>query len=149
MRFQGAGGTSGGVGTFIIGFLMMCTGFYMLLQSIVVTQTFGLGMGLYGFTMFGTHVGVTSGMILVPMMFGIGMIFYNARNYFGWGLALGSLAALIVGVIANIHFVFRTMTLFDLLVILVLTLGGVGLFLRSLKHHPEPKAAQGDAAPEE
>jgi len=55
-----------------------------------------------------------------------------------------ALAALIVGVIANIHLVFRSMTLFELLTILVLTLGGVGLFLRSLRHHgpKETKAAE-------
>lgn len=132
MRIIGAGGTPGGIGSFFIGLIMMCTGFYLLLQSIIIVQPFGLGMGLYHFPASGGTVSITSGMILIPLLIGIGMVFFNARNYLGWVLALCSLAALIVGVIVNIHFTLRGMTLFDLLMILVLTIGGLGLFLRSL-----------------
>jgi len=132
---KGAGGTPGGIGSFFLGFLMMCVGFYMLLQSIVVTPWFGVGMGLFHFAMFGGGFSLTSGMILIPLIFGVGMIFFNGRNLIGWALAVGSLAALIVGVITSIHFVFRPMSLFDLLVILILTFGGTGLFLRSLRDH--------------
>ena len=130
---KGAGGTPGGIGSFFLGFLMMCAGFYMLLQSIVVTHVFGIGMGLFHFALFGSSLSITSGMILIPFMFGVGMIFFNARNLIGWALAVGSLAALIVGVISSIHFMMRPMSLFDLLVILILCLGGTGLFLRSLR----------------
>jgi hypothetical protein len=66
-------------------------------------------------------------------MFGIGLIFYNSKNIFGWVLSLGSITALIFGVISSIRFSFRSMTSFDLIVILVLAIGGLGLFLRSLK----------------
>jgi hypothetical protein len=134
MKIQGAGGTPGGVGSFVIGFLMMCTGFYLLMQSVIVTRSFGLGMGLFHFAFFGGPVTVTSGMILIPLIFGIGMIFFNARGVAGWLLAIGSLAALIAGVLANLHFALRTMSLFDLLTILVLFIGGLGLFLRSLRN---------------
>ena len=130
---KGAGGTPGGIGSFFVGFLMMCAGFYLLLQSIIVTERFGLGMGLFSFAMFGGPVSITSGMILIPLMLGIGMIFFNARNLIGWALAVGSIVALIAGVIANLHFSFRPMSLFDLLVILILSVGGVGLFVRSLR----------------
>lgn len=130
---KGAGGTPGGIGSFFIGFLMMCMGFYLLLRSIVVTESFGFGVGLFQFAMFGGPFSVTSGMILIPMIFGIGMIFFNGRNYIGWVLAVGSLVALIAGVLANLRFSFRTMSSFDLLVILVLSVGGVGLFARSLR----------------
>ena len=130
---KGAGGSPGGIGSFFIGFLMMCAGFYLLLQSIVVTQMLGLGMGLFHVAFFGGALSITSGMILIPMMFGVGMVFFNARNRIGWALAGGSLVALIVGVISSIHFMMRGMTLFDLLVILILCVGGAGLFLRSLR----------------
>jgi hypothetical protein len=140
MSFKGAGGTSGGVGAFLIGFLMMCAGGYMFLRSIIVDETFGLGMGLYHFTAFGGAVPVTSGMILIPLLIGVGMIFYNGRNLIGWALALGSLAAIIAGVIANLRFTFRTMSLFDLIVIVILLVGGLGLFLRSLQDYERDKA---------
>ena len=130
---KGAGGTSGGVGQFLIGFAMMCGGFYMLLNAIVVNTTFGFGYPLYGFSAFGGMHAITSGMILIPFLFGVGIIFYNSRNYIGWGLAVGSLVALIFGVIASVSFNFRTMSAFDLIVILVLSFGGLGLFIRSLQ----------------
>jgi hypothetical protein len=48
-------------------------------------------------------------------------------------LSIGSVTGLIFGVISSIRFSFKTMTSFDLIVILVLAIGGLGLFLRSLK----------------
>ena len=135
MKIQGAGGTPGGIGTFFTGFLMMCAGFYMLLQSIIVTQNFGWASGLYHVPMFGNSMPVTGGMILIPLMAGVGMIFFNARNLVGWALAVGSLGALIAGVISNLQFTIRGMNLFELLVILVLCVGGTGLFLRSLRSY--------------
>lgn len=108
---------------------MMCAGFYLLLRSITATSTFGMGMSLYAYGGFS----VTSGMVMVPFIFGVGMVFYNSRNPLGWLLAIGSLVALVFGVIASIHFSFRGMSLFDLIIILVLAVGGLGLFLRSLR----------------
>ena len=127
---RGAGGTEGGLGSFLIGFLMMCGGFYMLLNNITVNSSYGWGRNLYN---FGGGYGINSGMIMIPFMFGIGMLFYNADNIFAWLLSVGSIAALIIGVISSIRFSFQRMSAFDLIVILVLALGGTGLFLRSLK----------------
>lgn len=130
---KGAGGTSGGFGQFFIGLIMMCGGFYMLLNAISVTSSFGMGMRVYGFSAMGNNFNITSGMIMIPFMFGVGLIFYNSKNILGWILSIGSIAGLIFGVISSIQFSFRTMTSFDLIVILVLAIGGLGLFLRSLK----------------
>lgn len=130
---QGAGGTSGGIGQFFMGLAMMCVGFYMLLSAISVNTYFGMSSSIYGFSMFGNSMDVTGGMIMVPMVLGIGMIFFNGKNWLGWLLFLGSLAALIFGVISSVRFQLRTMSAFELIVILVLAFGGLGLFLRSLR----------------
>ncbi len=61
------------------------------------------------------------------------MVFYDSRNWLGWLLTCGSLVALVFGVISQIQFTFRSMSAFDLIVIIVLTIGGLGLLLRSLK----------------
>ncbi|MCP5175033.1 MAG: hypothetical protein H6996_08010 [Moraxellaceae bacterium] len=132
---RGAGGTSGGVGEFWLGIIMMCGGFYMLLNAITVTSNFGMSMSLYGMSLFGRVYSITTGMVMIPFIFGIGMVFYNAKNIIAWVLTIGSIAALIFGVIMSINFNFRAMTAFDLIVILVLSMGGTGLFLRSLKQH--------------
>ncbi|MES2743598.1 MAG: hypothetical protein V4754_21970 [Pseudomonadota bacterium] len=135
---NGAGGTSGGSGQFLLGLVMMCGGFYLLLNAIVVSSSFGLSTRLFG---VGAGYGITGGMMLIPLMIGIGMLFYNAKSFLGWMIAIGSFAALIAGVVASVNMNLRTMSAFELIVILVLAIGGLGLFLRSLK--PAPRAATG------
>lgn len=130
---RGAGGTSGGVGRFLMGLGMMCGGFYMLLQSITVSASFGMGMHIFGASMWGYHLTITSGMVMIPFILGVAMIFYNAKNFIGWMLAFGSTSALIYGVIASTHFSLRTMSAFELMFILVSSFGGLGLFLSSLR----------------
>ena len=126
---QGAGGTEGGTGRFIIGLIMIVAGGYLFLHSINVS--IGIGLGYQFFSIWG--IGITSGMVLVPFIFGIGMVFYNARNVIGWFLAVGSLVMLGFGVIAQTHLHLRSMTAFELITILVLLVGGIGLFLSSLR----------------
>jgi len=78
-----AGGTSGGAGRFLIGFVMIIAGGYLFLDAIHVVSRFGFRTSLYSFG--GFHL--RSGMVLVPFIFGVGMIFYNARNWLGWLLS--------------------------------------------------------------
>lgn len=126
---RGAGGTSGGAGQFFIGLIMFCGGLYLLLNSITISAPYGFGARLYN---IGNYA-ITSGMVMIPFMFGIGIIFYDVRKWYGWLLAGGSLVALIFGVIASINFTFARMSAFDLIVILVLAVGGLGLLLRSFR----------------
>ncbi len=130
---MGAGGTTGGAGKFFLGFIMMCAGFYMLLNAMTVHSGFRLSMGIYSIGIMGSSFSITSGMILIPFILGISIIFYNAKNFIGWGLTLGSLGSLIFGVISTLRIGFRSMTAFDLIVIIVLSFGGTGLFLSSLR----------------
>ncbi|MCL2915912.1 hypothetical protein L2725_19400 [Shewanella corallii] len=131
---RGAGGSSGGLGHFFIGLTMMIVGLYLLLNAIQVRSSFGMGMSLYGFQAGGFNVSITTGMVMVPFIFGVGIMFYNSKNPIGWLLTFGAIAALLFGVITSVHFSMRAMTAFDLIVILVLSFGGLGLFLRSLKN---------------
>jgi hypothetical protein len=135
---NGAGGTSGGSGQFFLGLAMMCGGFYLLLENVAVNSTFGLGSRLFAYG----GVGITGGMILVPLAIGVAMIFYNARNYLGWLVALCSFAALVFGVISSVSLNLRTMSAFELLCILALAFGGVGLFLGSLRNHAAGEGSQ-------
>ena len=133
---KGAGGNSGGLGQFFIGLAMMAGGFYLLLTAIKVNASIGMGMRMYGFNAMGGSYSITSGMVMIPFIFGVGIIFYNSKNIIGWLLAAGSMVALIFGVISSIRFSFASMTAFDLIIILVLAFGGLGLFLRSLRSYP-------------
>ncbi|MCK0119239.1 hypothetical protein MWU61_01705 [Loktanella sp. F6476L] len=126
---RGAGGSDGGEFNFLIGLVMMVAGGYLLLSNIVIRPIFGMGTRAFGMGGYD----VTTGMILIPFMFGVAMVFYNGRSKIGWGLAIGSVIALVVGVISNLTLQFSNLSAFDLLVILVLLFGGIGLFLRSLR----------------
>ncbi|SHG63693.1 hypothetical protein SAMN05444003_0259 [Cognatiyoonia sediminum] len=126
---RGAGGSEGGTLTFFIGLAMMIAGGYLLLSNIVIRPVFGFRTAAFNIGGFG----ITTGMILIPFIFGVGLVFYNSSSKFGWGLAIGSVIALVAGVIANLNIQFAALSIFDLLVILILLFGGLGLFLRSLR----------------
>ena len=135
---KGAGGTPGGIMTFLIGLIMACGGFYLLLNSIVIRASFGLGYRVYSFGGYG----ITSGMIMIPFLFGVGMVFYDRRSSLGWLLTVGSVVALIFGVLSTVNFSLRGMSAFDLMLTLVLAFGGVGLLLRSLSDHTSAEQNQ-------
>ena len=129
---RGAGGTEGGIGRFIIGLIMMIAGGYLFFNNIQVTTHFRFGgFGYAAFRSFGGFS--TSGYVLIPFIFGIGMMFYNAKNPIGWILVLASMVMLTFGVITSVSFHMIHMSAFELISILVLMIGGIGLFLSSLR----------------
>jgi len=120
------GGTSGGLGHFLTGFVMACVGGYFLANQVSVAGSY--------WTFYGAS---TFGITLVPMLFGIGILFWNARNVFGWFLTIAGALFILAGVIANMHIYFRATSLFNTLVMLILLVGGLGLIARSLAAHPK------------
>lgn len=133
MAIKGAGGTSGGIGRFFMGLIMMTAGGYLFLSAIRVINHFHMGYSIYSFGSY--HL--TSGMVLVPLIFGIGLIFFNSKNFIGWFLSAASLIMLIFGIITSIDFRLKHMSAFELIVILVLMVGGLGLFLSSLRGYDD------------
>jgi hypothetical protein len=131
MAVNGAGGTSGGIGKFFLGIAMFVAGMYLLLKNIYVQHNFGFGSPFFNVG----GLSVTSGMILIPFIIGVAVLFFNAKNLLGWILTIGSVVLLIVGVISSIHFTLAGMSAFDILMILVLVAGGLGLFLSSFRNH--------------
>jgi hypothetical protein len=106
---------------------MTIGGGYLLLNSLRVVH--GFWGSLYTFGGFN----LTGGMILIPFIIGVGILFYDAKKWYGWLLAGGSLLALILGAIASVRFSFADMSAFDLIVVLVLLFGGIGLVFRSVR----------------
>jgi len=130
---SGAGGTQGGIAQFLLGVAMTISGGYLLLDSIRV-DGWGFGSRIFGLG----GMGVTSGIILIPFIIGVVIIFYDSQRWYGWLLAGGSLLALVVGVIANVRFRFENMSAFDILVILVLLFGGIGLVMAGVRDQARP-----------
>jgi len=123
-RVRGAGGTPGGLGEFLIGFVMACAGGYLLTQQVTVTIGFWV---LWGHNAFG--------LTLVPLLVGVGVLFFNGRSVLGWLLLIGGATILLAGILMNLEIYFRNTSLFNTLVMLVLLFGGVGLIVRSLRSH--------------
>jgi hypothetical protein len=123
---RGAGGTAGGLGTFLIGLAMLVVGGYLLLTRVTVGSGAWL---LWGYNAFGLS--------LLPLLAGIAWLFYDGRSIAGWTLAgLGALIIL-AGILANLHIFFAPTSLFDTLVMLGLLAGGLGMVARSLRAQPE------------
>jgi uncharacterized protein len=119
---RGAGGTPGGLGTFLAGSAMVVAGGYLLLTRVTVSS--GLWM-LWGYNAFGLS--------LVPLLVGIGILFFDGRSLIGWVLTAAGALIILVGIIANLHVYFMPTSLFDTLLILGLLAGGLGLVARSLR----------------
>jgi hypothetical protein len=127
----GAGGTPGGTGRFFLGLIMLMAGIYLFLGSIQVSNSFSLGYGL--FSLGGLRV--TPGLVLIPFLLGVGLIFYNARNVWGWVCTAASVVMLIFGVLASLQFHLRPLSALELLMLLVLMGGGLGLSLSALRNY--------------
>lgn len=118
------GGTSGGLGSFLLGFAMTCLGGYLLSNQVMVGSSY---WNFYG--------GSTFGITLIPMLFGIGMLFFNGRSTIGWFLTAAGALFILAGVIANLHIYFQPTSLFNTLIMLILLVGGLGLIARALRPH--------------
>ena len=123
-RFRGAGGTPGGLGEFLIGFAMAVAGGYLLTQQVTVTSGF---WHLWGYNAFGLS--------LIPLLFGVALLFYNGRSVIGWLLLIAGAVIVLAGILMNLEIYFRSTSLFNTLLMLVLLFGGLGLIARSLRSH--------------
>src|SRR5262244_2711255 len=115
------GGTSGGLGTFLFGFVMACVGGYLLSDRVSVVGSY--------WSFWGTN---SFGVTLIPMLLGIAILFFKGRNPIGWLLTAGGALFILAGVIANMHIYFQPTSLFNTIVMLVLLVGGLGLIARSV-----------------
>jgi len=121
---RGAGGTSGGIGTFLLGLGMAIAGGWLLTNQVTVTSGYWHLWGYNGF-----------GLSLIPLILGIGFLFFNGRSIVGWLLTFAGAIIIFVGILTNLDIYFRPTSLFNTVLMLVLFAGGIGLVARSLRAH--------------
>src|SRR5262245_24220121 len=121
-RVRGAGGTSGGIGQFILGLCMAVAGGYLLTTQVTVTTSWWRWGSYNAF-----------GLSLIPLVFGIGILFFNGKSFVGWLLTLGGAVIIFVGILTHLDIYFQPTSLFNTIVMLVLLAGGIGLVARSLR----------------
>ena len=124
------GGTSGGLGQFLLGFAMACIGGFLITNQVTVVSSYWNFWG-------GNSFGVT----LLPMLFGVGILFWNGKSTIGWILTVAGALFIFAGIIANMRIYFHGASLFNTMVMLILLVGGLALVARSLRPH-HPKASQ-------
>jgi hypothetical protein len=118
------GGTPGGLGEFLIGLAMAAAGGYMLTSRVSVTTG---SWQLWGYNAFG--------LTLVPFIFGVLLLFFNGRSVIGWLLLFIGVVLILAGIVLNLQIYFQHTSLFELIVMLVLLFGGLGLLARGLRAH--------------
>jgi len=126
-RWRNPGGTSGGIGEFLIGLALLVAGGYLFLTNVTVTGEFWSIFGFGGASSFG--------LTLIPLFIGIVFLFFSRRSKVGWLLTGGSVIAIVVGIFAQLHVFFRPTSLFSTGIMIVLMAGGLGLILRSFRAH--------------
>ena len=121
-RLSGAGGTPGGLVSFFVGLGMAVAGAYMLTSQVSVH---GGSLTIGGYSAFGLS--------LVPLLFGIGMLFFDGSSRLGFLLVFIGLVIIAAGILMNLTIYFVPTSLFNTLMMLGLTAGGIGLVVRSLR----------------
>ena len=125
-KFEGPGGTPGGLGEFLIGLVMMAVGIYLVFDHVTVTTS--------PWRFFGS-AGTSFGVTLMPLLIGVGALFFNGRSVIGWGLTVIGMALILVGVLMNLDIYFRPTTLWMTIFMFGLIAGGLGLIAKALRPH--------------
>ena len=119
---RGAGGTSGGVPTFLLGVGMASAGAFLLTSRVVVHTG---GYRMWGFSGFGIS--------LIPLLLGVGLLFFDGRSLVGKLLTFIGVVIIFAGILMNLDIYFQQTSLFATLIMLVLLVGGIGLVLRAIR----------------
>jgi hypothetical protein len=119
---RGAGGTAGGVPTFLLGVAMASAGAFLITSRVVVHTG---GFRFWGFSGFGLS--------LIPLLLGVGLLFFDGRSLVGKLLTFIGVVIIFAGILMNMDIYFQQTSLFATLMMLVLLVGGLGLVLRSLR----------------
>lgn len=123
-NYKNVGGTSGGIGEFLIGLIMTVAGAYLIMNQVTVTSSYWT---LWGYNTFGLS--------LIPLLFGIGILFFNGKSILGWILLITGAVIIGTAIIMNLQIYFQSTSLFNTIVMFVLFAGGIGLIARSLRSH--------------
>jgi hypothetical protein len=132
-KVVGAGGTPGGIGSFLLGFVLACAGGWLLTNQVTVSSD-GFGSGVL--VPFINYRMNSFGLSLIPFILGISFLFFNGKSVAGWLLTIAGLVIILAGILVSLHIYFQPTSLFNTLMMLTLLFGGLGLIVRSLKAVP-------------
>jgi len=130
-KFEGPGGTPGGLGETFGGLAMIIAGVYIVFSHVTVHTSF--------WRFFGSP-GQSFGLTLLPLLIGVGALFFNGRSVIGWILLVGGVMLILTGILMNLDIYFQPTSLWNTIFMFGLIGGGVGLFAKGLRPH-KPREA--------
>ncbi len=125
-RFEGPGGTPGGLGEALAGLAMIAAGVYLVFSHVTVHTSFWRFLGTPG---------QSFGLTLLPLLVGIGALFFNGSSRLGWVLLVGGVLLILAGILMNLDIYFQPTSLWNTILMFGLIGGGVGLFAKGLRAH--------------
>jgi uncharacterized protein len=123
-NLKNVGGTSGGLGEFLLGLALFTGGAYWLTQQVSVSSG---AWNIYGYNSFGLS--------LIPFLLGVMMLFINGKSIAGHALVFIGVVIIFTGIIMNLRIYFQPTSLFNTLLMLGLLFAGLGLLIKSLRPH--------------
>lgn len=115
---------------FFVGLVMTVVGGFLFMQNVEV-----YAMNIFRFRVMGYDL---DGIIFIPLIASIIFLFYK-YNFVSKLCCVLSLLIIIVNVIVNLHFSWRTTSLFVTVIIFILLFGGIGLLAKVLFANPNGK----------
>lgn len=116
------------LGQFVIGMIMLTAGLYWFMSNVTVSTYFG-------FRFMGFRFG--GGLVVLPFIVGIIWLFLNVDSI-GAKLLTGiGVVIILASIISNLQFVFRGVSLYVYLVMLILIFGGSALVGQVLFRWPK------------
>ena len=116
------------LGQFVIGMIMLVAGLYWFMSNVTVSTYFG-------FRFMGYRLG--GGLIVVPFIAGIIWLFLNVDSIGAKLLTGVGIVIILASIISNLQFVFRGVSLYGYLVMLILIFGGGALVGQVLFRWPK------------
>ena len=109
---------------FFIGFILLGIGLYMLAQQVDVRMSW-----------YSWHLGtfrIATGMIFIPLIFGVIWQIINNKSKFAKLLTILGVVIIVITIIMSVNIVFRTTSMYNYIIILLMMSIGTGLLLRVL-----------------
>lgn len=109
---------------FFIGFILLGVGLYMLAQQVDVRMSW-----------YNWHFGsfrVATGMVFIPLIFGVIWQIINSKSKFAKALTILGVVIIVVTIIMSVSIVFRTTSMYNYIIILLMISIGTGLLLKVL-----------------
>src|SRR4051794_17251070 len=125
-KFEGPGGTPGGLGEVLAGLAMMLIGVYLVFDRVTVHTSFFRFLG---------SAGSSFGATLLPLLIGLGLLFWNGRSILGWVLVVGGVLLILAGILMTLDIYFQPTSLWTTIVMFGLIAAGLGLFAKGLRPH--------------